>query len=204
MSLSRMFSRAAALFGYVPTIDLADPGESGPAIRQTMRTIFNGSAVPYPVYHIDGAALIEKGRYHADKGLIVVNGDVPDGARISVNNGKLVVTGNVGENARLSAAVPEDTHIRTTMMPMWNGKVMTIMPIVQTVFDGYAHKDDASALTVGGNVGRSARLSSNHGIDIGGDIENHVKIDHTRDHGHAVIHGGPRVTEAIKTAMAHP
>jgi hypothetical protein len=202
MSLSRMFARVAAFFGYVPTIDLAAPGESGPAVRRSTRAIFNGCADPYPVYHIDGASLAEKGRYRADRGLIIVDGDVPSGARLSVDEGRLIVTGNVGPGARLSATVPEDTHTRTTMIPVWNGKTMTITPIIQTIFDGYTHNDPASALTVGGDVGRSARLSSNHGIDIGGDIENHVDLNHTRDTPQAAIHTGDRAKTALKAALS--
>lgn len=203
MSLSRLFSGIANFFGYVPTIDLAAPGESALPVRQSTRALFNGAADVYPVYHVDGASLKERGRYRAHKGLVIIEGNVPDEARITVDKGRLVVTGNVGALAELSARVPEKFHTQTTLMPISNGKSVTLMPLTHLIYAGYIHKEDtASALTIGGDVGRQASLTSNHGIDIGGDIGGDVRMRHIRNDAHAVVHTGEKAAAAVKAALA--
>ncbi|MBU0859653.1 MAG: hypothetical protein KJ667_06925, partial [Alphaproteobacteria bacterium] len=197
MSLFKKFAIAATMIAPLLVAGCGTPvtalcPDTGPGIGQSSYSqIFNDSAGPQKICIVKASDLQAEGHYAMKDGSVIIEGNVPAGARISVNDGKLFVNGDVGDAARLSAKVPEDYSRYTVLVPMFTGKTTILMPQVRTRFDDYTHKDDTTpAVTISGDVAPHARLSSNHGIAIGGEQGADVRIDHTRDAGYATVQTG--------------
>lgn len=170
-----------------PTVNL-DIGTLGR--RSSLTEIFAGVA-PQKTVRVSGADLNKHGKYKLSNASLVIDGDVPDGARITVDGGKIFVNGKVGEKARLHATVPEDITSSTTFITTMAGKTPVITPIITHTFNKYVHdQDKLPAIFVTGDLERGARIASNHGFALGGDLAYATKIEHTREAGFANVRTG--------------
>lgn len=207
MSLVKKFAIAAALAAPLalaacgtPTTALC-PDDGAGIGHTTIAQVFEGAA-QQKVCHIRGAELAPDGRYAMDDGALVIDGNIPDGARISVENGKIFVNGDVGADVRLSAKVPETQESYTTLMPIMVGKTMILMPVTNYRFDDYTfNADHQAAITIAGNIGADARITTNHGLAIDGNIGKNVDIYHTRDTEAAIVQTGPIARTAAQHAL---
>jgi hypothetical protein len=192
MSLLKSF-KAALNRWFPPTIELGAPGTDEQPGIGTIRTtaIFNGAAEDHRLCTVRGSELAEGRKYYFNDGAVLVDGDVPNGARITVENGKLYVNGHVGDDAELSAEVPEELEAHTRLVPMMIGKTTVLMPQTYYTFEGYTHATDTEpALNITGGVGANTSLTSNHGIAVAGTIGRGVSFNHTRDAGFATTQTG--------------
>ncbi|MBU0800262.1 MAG: hypothetical protein KKA05_04590, partial [Alphaproteobacteria bacterium] len=181
MSLLKSFKDAINRW-FPPTIELGAPGTDEQPGVGTIRTtaIFNGAAEDHRLCTVRGSELAEGRKYYFNDGAVLIDGDVPNGARITVDNGKLYVNGHVGDDAELSAEVP--VKFRKSARPM---------PLMHYPVEVYTHVADTEpALNITGGVGADTSLTSNHGIAVAGTIGRDVALNHTRDAGFATTQTG--------------
>lgn len=191
MSLLKKFAIAATaalpLLGLAgcgqPTVDLcATPAEATQSIgTESFAHIFNGAANDSRVCIVKGSDLAANGHYDFNGGLLIIDGSVPDGARINVDNGKMYVSGDIGAKARVEASVPEEISSYTTMVPIFTGKTTIIVPQTHYKFEGFTYANDHdAAVMIGGAVHDGARVTSNHDINLGGDASLSAKFLNSR------------------------
>lgn len=205
MSLLKKFAIAATmalpllLSGCgTPAVELCTA--TGPGTSSLSQTFTDAAA--QKICHVSGAALQPDGRYAISRSSLLIDGNVPSGARIDVTGGKLFVNGDIAAKARLSAKVPEDISTSTYLVPVMIGKVVTLQSRTRHTFEGYTHAaDNGAAITITGDVANGVRLTSNHGIAVGGGFSGNVHIEHTRDHGYNTTTTGPAAIVTVNRAL---
>ena len=180
MSLWKKFAVAAAMVlplalgGCMqPTTQLC-PTSGQPGIGEaSVAQVFNGASGAHNVCTVSGADLQQGGKYSYDGGLLIIDGNVPAEARVSVPHGKLYVSGDIGQDATVKAEVPEvhSTYTTTGLMPISTGKTVMMIPTTQThyKFEHFKYQNDTDpAVIIEGAVEDGARVTSNHDIYVGG------------------------------------
>lgn len=202
-AIATLMAAPLALTGCGTPATLLCP-DNGPGLgTATVSRVFNDAATQ-KVCHLRGADLATNGRYAMEgEGTVVIDGNVPDGARVTVTSGKLFVNGAVGTDATLKANVPEDMESYTALLPVLMGKTFMVMPVQRTRFDDFTHKaDNGAAVNIAGDIGAGSNVRTNHGLAVGGTIGRNVRIDHMRDTAHSTVQTGAAARTATQQALS--
>lgn len=162
---------AAALAGCGQAIG---PGADTPDLQgqTTLTQVFNGGP-QQPSTTIRAEALKANESYHA-RGQLTIEGSVPAGVRINVEDGKLVVNGDVGNGARIDVSQPTTTHNETYTGYCYGytfrGKFEYGFSAfcTRTVVDGLTYNDSAPAVAVRGTIGTDVRIATPGSITVNG------------------------------------
>lgn len=181
MKLSRFFRKAAliaacglALVGCGQNIG---PNADTPQLRgeTTITEVFNGAGMGQQT-RIAGSALQAKESYNAS-GRIIIDGNVPDGAKINISSGELLVTGKVGNNVSINVGQPIATH--TEKQTGWcygydfaSGKFEYSYKMTPrcdvTITDGLVYHDHDAAVEIAGGIGTNVRIYTPGRIIVSG------------------------------------
>ncbi len=162
---------AAALAGCGQSLG---PGAETPGLQgtTTLTQVFNGGP-QQPSTTIRAEALKANESYNA-KGELVIEGSVPAGVRINVQDGKLTVTGDIGNGARIDVSQPTTTHSESytgyCYSYSFSGKYEYGFSAFcsRTVVDGLTYNDAAPAVAVRGTIGTDVRIATPGSITVNG------------------------------------
>lgn len=162
---------AAALAGCGQSLG---PGAETPDLQgtTTLTQVFNGGP-QQPSTTIRAEALKANESYNA-KGELVIEGSVPAGVRINVEDGKLTVTGDIGNGARIDVSQPTTTHSERysgyCYSYSFRGKYEYGFSAFchRTVVDGLTFSDAAPAVAVRGTIGTDVRIATPGSITVNG------------------------------------
>lgn len=162
----------------------------------TMAQVFNGAAAQKSCV-VNANDLKSNTSYNFKNGALTINGNIPDHARIYAQNAKIFINGNVPGTASIHARVPINTRTEITLIPMWTGQTMALLPQSESIFDGYKYETDHDpALTINGDVATAARLTSNHGIRVTGKLGD-ASIKHIYSDSYNKLQTGPAAAPAF-------
>ncbi len=179
-----MFSRVLSLCITLPLLaacaqaigpDAASQGLRG---ETSMTRIFKDDTTLLPRTRISGAQL-QEGKVYRARGLLVIDGDVPPHAALTVTEGKLVVTGNVARNTRLT--VTQDVEVFEEFRD-----VPCHAPLEQTVCHEKVEVvrrrfiDGDPAVDIKGDLGTDAKIITNGSVYVSGRRFEHAGFVPTR------------------------
>lgn len=128
---------------------------------------------------IYASALEENESYTAD-GELIINGDVPNGVGLQIDNGKLQVNGSVGKNVHINVQVPVVSHTETRHYSGWcygydfaagkfkySYKFNNRCSETKEFIDGLKYNDPSPAVKITGQAGADTQITTYGKIVIG-------------------------------------
>lgn len=127
--------------------------------------VFKGGRPDAEVVTISASALQASQNYEfiADnnEGALILDGNVPAGVTLTVQNARLTVNGNLGDNVSLNVNEPVKTHQEAVYCGLYCHDT-------KTVVDGLRYNDLSPAVTITGTTGAGVNVVANAGIVING------------------------------------
>jgi hypothetical protein len=144
------------------------PEAAVPALRgdTSMTYVFKDDAKLRPHTRINAALLRAHQTYRA-QGVLIIEGNLPDGVTLDIADGKLAVTGNVGDDARITVTQPVESFPEFQDIPC-KGPVTTAVCHEKVTVTRRRFTGGDPAIDIKGTAGRNLRIWSSGIVRVNG------------------------------------